>query len=110
MEKLLSDIGLSYDQFIELCILCGCDYCSNIQRVGNVKALSIMKEFGSIEKFIESKPKYNIPEDYIEKCNKAKELFMLYKDKLNPKELPFHNSLRNISELMTFLIKDCNIF
>ena len=51
----------------------------------------------------------NIPEDYIEKCNKANKLFMLYKDKLNPRELPFHNSLRNISELMVFLIKDCNI-
>ena len=109
LDKLLFDIGLTYEQFIELCILCGCDYCSNIQRVGNVKALSIMKEFGSIEKFVESKPKYNIPEDYIEKCNKAKRLFMLYKDKLNPDELPFHNSNRNISELMTFLIKDCNI-
>ena len=109
LDKLLFDIGLTYEQFVELCILCGCDYCSNIQRVGNVKALSIMKEFGSIEKFVESKPKYNIPEDYIEKCNKAKKLFMLYKDKLNPEELPFHNSNRNISELMTFLIKDCNI-
>ena len=102
LDKLLFDIGLTYEQFVELCILCGCDYCSNIQRVGNVKALSIMKEFGSIEKFVESKPKYNIPEDYIEKCNKAKKLFMLYKDKLNPEELPFHNSNRNISELMTF--------
>ena len=58
LDKLLFDIGLTYEQFVELCILCGCDYCSNIQRVGNVKALSIMKEFGSIEKFVESKPKY----------------------------------------------------
>jgi len=109
LEKLLSDIKLTYEQFVELCILCGCDYCSNIQRVGNVKALSIIKEFGSIEKFIESNPNYNIPEDYIKKYNKAKELFMLYKDKLKPEELPFHNSNRNISELITFLIKECSI-
>ena len=109
LDKLLEDLNFNYEQFIELCILCGCDYCSNIPRVGNIKALNIMKELGSINKFIDSKPNYNIPENYLECCNKSKELFMMYRDKLNPKELPFHKSLISISGLNKYLIYDCNI-
>jgi flap endonuclease-1 len=33
-EKMLSEMKLSYDQFVDLCILCGCDYCSTIKGIG----------------------------------------------------------------------------
>jgi len=31
---MLEGLGLTYDQFVDLCILCGCDYCSTIKGVG----------------------------------------------------------------------------
>lgn len=37
------------DQFIDLCILCGCDYTSNIRGIGPVKALSLIQKHGTIE-------------------------------------------------------------
>ncbi len=39
----LSELGLSHEQFIDLCILCGCDYCGRIPGIGPVRALEKIK-------------------------------------------------------------------
>jgi flap endonuclease-1 len=36
-------------QFIDLCIMCGCDYASNIRGIGAVRALNLIKQHGSLE-------------------------------------------------------------
>ena len=33
--QVLEGLGLTQDQFIDLCILCGCDYCGTIKGAGN---------------------------------------------------------------------------
>ncbi len=43
---------MTHDEFIDLCILCGCDYTANINGVGPVKAFKFMKEEGTIENVI----------------------------------------------------------
>ena len=109
LDKILLDLDMDYDKFVELCILCGCDYCQNIPRVGIVKALSVVKEFDSISEFIDSDHKYVVPENYLECFERSKVLFTMYHDKLNPEELPFVKSKMNIADLMKYLIHDCNI-
>ena len=62
---------MSYEEFIDLCILCGCDYTEWIEGVGPVTAFKLMKQHGSIEKVLEwmekenesssKKRKYGIP-------------------------------------------------
>lgn len=47
-EILMQDLGLTDEQFIDMCILCGCDYSSKIEGIGPVKAFKFIKEFGSI--------------------------------------------------------------
>lgn len=42
----------SYWQFIELCILLGCDYLEPIKGVGPKSALKLMKEHGTLEKVV----------------------------------------------------------
>jgi 5'-3' exonuclease len=49
LEVLLAELDLTMDQFIDLCIMCGCDYANNIRGIGAVRALSLMKQHGSIE-------------------------------------------------------------
>jgi flap endonuclease-1 len=49
LSVLLPELELSMDQFIDLCIMCGCDYASNIRGIGAVRALSLIKQHGSIE-------------------------------------------------------------
>jgi len=29
-DKMLEGLGLSHEQFVDLCIMCGCDYCDKI--------------------------------------------------------------------------------
>ena len=109
LDKVLEDLKLDYDKFVELCILCGCDYCQNIPRIGIVKAYSIIKEFDCVGDFINSDHKYVVPDNYLECFERSKELFTMYRDKLNPEELPFVKSKINIADLIKYLIHDCNI-
>jgi len=109
LDKLLDDLKLDYNKFVELCILCGCDYCQNIPKIGIVKAQNIIKDFDNVNSFINSEHKYVVPEKYLESFEKSKKLFKMYHNNLNPETLPFHKSSLNIADLMKYLIHDCNI-
>ena len=41
-EKMLEGLGLTYEQFVDLCILCGCDYCSTIRGIGSKVRVYLM--------------------------------------------------------------------
>jgi flap endonuclease-1 len=65
----LRDLGLTQEQFVDVCILCGCDYAGTLKGVGPTRALALIKELGSIEavlavKDAEGKPKYPPPEPF----------------------------------------------
>ena len=47
--KMLEALELSSDSFLDLCILCGCDYNKNIFRVGPEKAYKYIQKYSSIE-------------------------------------------------------------
>jgi flap endonuclease-1 len=51
LDTILSGLELKFDSFIDLCILCGCDYTSTIPKVGPVNALKLIKKFGLIDNF-----------------------------------------------------------
>eukprot|EP00760_Papus_ankaliazontas_P029687 PhM_4_TR4361/c0_g1_i1/m.74056/K04799/FEN1, RAD2; flap endonuclease-1 len=76
MNDVLEGLGLSQKEFIDLCILLGCDYTNKIPGIGPVKAYEGIKQFGSIEAFIASldKTKYTIPEGF--NYEGARELFV----------------------------------
>lgn len=40
-HKVLAELGLTADQFIDLCILCGCDYTEKIAGIGPFRALQV---------------------------------------------------------------------
>jgi flap endonuclease-1 len=57
LSLVLATLKLDYAQFIDMCILCGCDYTSSISGIGYISALSFIREHKSIEaviKFISS--------------------------------------------------------
>ncbi|RDW22944.1 flap endonuclease 1 [Yarrowia lipolytica] len=51
--KILEGLEMTHAQFIDLCILLGCDYADTIRGVGPQTALKLMKEHGSLEKIVE---------------------------------------------------------
>ncbi|GLC37417.1 Elongation of fatty acids protein 2 [Pleodorina starrii] len=62
----LNELGLDTDQFIDLCILMGCDYCGTIRGIGAVRALQLIKKHGSIEAILNEldKTKYPVPDPF----------------------------------------------
>lgn len=76
-EKMLGELELNSEEFLDFCIMCGTDYNKNIFRVGPKKAYKYIKEHKSIER-IDRETKLNIS---ILNHNKGRELFRKYEVK-----------------------------
>ena len=76
LEGILINLEMTYKQFVDLCILCGCDYTSKIYGIGHVNAYKLIKKYDNIEGIlenIENMSKYKVPEDFDYKA--ARRLF-----------------------------------
>lgn len=67
LEKVLEGMGVSLDQFIDLCILLGCDYCEKIRGVGPKSAYKLIQEHGDIETILKQLDgkKHSAPENWL---------------------------------------------
>ncbi|OLN90008.1 Flap endonuclease 1 [Colletotrichum chlorophyti] len=79
LDKVLEGLGMDRKQFVDLCILLGCDYLDPIPKVGPSTALKLIREHGTLENLVESiqsdpKKKYTIPDDW--PYQDARELFL----------------------------------
>ncbi|XP_039285242.1 flap endonuclease 1 isoform X2 [Nilaparvata lugens] len=66
LDRVLAGLELTKDQFIDLCILLGCDYCESIRGIGPKRAVELIRKHHSIEailKNIDTK-KYTTPDDW----------------------------------------------
>jgi 5''-3'' exonuclease (including N-terminal domain of PolI) len=109
-DVLHDTLTLLYLQFVDLCILLGCDYLDPIPKIGPSTALKLIREHGSLEKvveFIQNDPKkrYTIPEDW--PYQDARELFF------NPDvrqaddpECDFKWEKPDVEGLVQFLVKE----
>lgn len=50
-QKLLTELNMTYPQFLDLCIMCGCDYNETIPKVGPMTAYKHIIKYGNIETF-----------------------------------------------------------
>lgn len=66
MDAVLEGLQLTHEQFVDLCILLGCDYCDSIRGIGPTRALALIRQHGSIEKVLEGldTEKYKVAEDW----------------------------------------------
>lgn len=102
LQKALDGLGLTRDQFIDLCILLGCDYCDTIKGVGPTTALKMIREHKSIEKVIENLgSKFTVPEDW--PYQDARELF-LKPDVIDAEECDFKWEAPDAEGLVKFLV------
>jgi len=105
LEKALEDLKLTMDQFIDLCILLGCDYCDSIKGIGPVKAFDFISKYGSMEEVIKhlDLKKYPLPEnfDYV----RVRKLFK-EPDVLDPTTIDLKWEAPNEVELIKFLVTE----
>lgn len=97
-------------QFVDLCILLGCDYLDPIPKVGPSTALKLIREHGTLDKLVEAikedpKGKYQIPEDW--PYQDARELF--FKPDVRPADDPlcdFKWEKPDMDGLVQFLVTE----
>ena len=106
-NKLINDIELTHEQFLDFCILCGCDYCPIVPKIGNITAMKLIKKYNCIETILdETSSKYEFPENYLNIFNEAKQNFKIFMDKINVGDIDIKTSQRDIGRLTAFLITD----
>ncbi|KAK8638582.1 hypothetical protein V6N13_137000 [Hibiscus sabdariffa] len=106
VEKVLEELNLTMDQFIDLCILSGCDYCESIQGIGGKTALKLIQKHGSIEHILQNinKERYSIPDDW-----PYEEVRCLFKEPLvctNNEQIEMEWSAPDVEGLITFLVNE----
>lgn len=76
LNKALQEAGLSHEQFVDLCILLGSDYCETIRGVGPKRAIELIRQHGSIEEILQhlDTTRYGVPEGW--RYQEARRLFL----------------------------------
>ena len=66
LNKVLEELKLTMPQFIDFCILCGCDYCGTIKGIGPKTAYNLLLQHNSIEGVLQhiDKDKHSIPDPF----------------------------------------------
>ena len=66
LPRVLEAFGMTMAQFIDFCILCGCDYTDSIRGIGPKRAFELIKQHKDIETLLEhiDKTKFPVPEPF----------------------------------------------
>jgi len=101
---LLESMNLSFQSFVDLCIMCGCDYNTNIPSIGINRAYKLIKECGSIENLPEYFNRIKLDTSYLdyETCRK---IFSLNESENLSSEVNL-----NVSPMDKDLLKEYNVF
>jgi len=105
LDLVLKGLDVTMEQFIDICILCGCDYCDSIRGIGPTRALNLIKTHGTIEealKFID-RTKYPVPENW--QYQEARELFR-NANVFDDANFEFKWTEPDIEGLIQFLVKE----
>ena len=106
LDTILNNLEIDYYQFIDLCILCGCDYTTKINGIGPITAYKLIKSYNNIENiidYINSGNKYKVPEnfDYL----KARDLFLNSFNDYDYKSLKIELKQPNITKIKKLLLE-----
>uniref|UniRef100_H9GS13 Flap endonuclease 1 n=1 Tax=Anolis carolinensis TaxID=28377 RepID=H9GS13_ANOCA len=102
LSRILQDLSLTQEEFVDLCILLGCDYCESIRGIGPKRAVELIKQHKSIEKIIQQidTKKYSLPENWLHK--EAQQLF-LEPEVIDAEAVELKWSEPNEEELVNFM-------
>lgn len=70
--KILKELNLTNKEFVDLCILCGCDYTAKINKIGYITAYKLITKYRTLENIIENikeNNKYCITDDFVKSFN-----------------------------------------
>lgn len=83
-EEVINGLGVNTNEFVDLCILCGCDYNKNIPKVGPMTSYELILKHRTIDR-IKNETDYNT--DILNHV-RSRELFRDY-ERLHVEKIPF---------------------
>ncbi|RKP28170.1 flap endonuclease 1-like protein [Syncephalis pseudoplumigaleata] len=92
-------------QFVDLCILLGCDYCESVRGIGPYRALSLLREYKSLDALLKQldKKKYTVPEGW--PVDEVRELF-LNPNVLDPATVELKWNDPDVEGLISFMVTE----
>lgn len=95
LKSLLYGMGLTYEQFVDVCIIVGCDYCPPLKNISWVNATAQVKKYASLSKFIEAQQSgestyklgAEIPDNYLEIAEEAARIFLTQQEDVPESEV-----------------------
>ena len=97
LDFILKNIDINYDQFVEICILLGCDY---------LKSKIKLNVFDIIKSYKNNTLFQNLSEKYLKKFNDTKNIFT--QKILNDYSIHININYININELIIFIQNNCS--
>lgn len=83
LSDVLEHLAMPRHMFVDLCILCGCDYADKIYMIGAKTALKLLKIHNSIEEILEyiakdpkRRQRHTYPEHFIRQVHTARAMFL----------------------------------
>lgn len=108
LNSILTALNINYNQFMDICILCGCDYTSKIYGIGPITAYKMIKAHNDIETVLTkiTNKKYKVPDNF--NYIQARHLFNHSTDNEDFDKIKLYTKLGlpNIKELTKFLKKN----
>ncbi|XP_034557951.1 probable flap endonuclease 1 homolog [Notolabrus celidotus] len=76
LPKLLEKLQINHEEFVDLCILLGCDYCEKITGLGPVRALKLIQKHRTIEDVVlhVNRKTHHVPHSW--KYKEARKIFL----------------------------------
>ena len=109
LDKILTDFKMDMKEFTDMCILCGCDYCPTIPGVGTIRSYNYIQKYKSIENLINSQKCTNIPDEFVKRYSSSRDLFNVFKDKIDIKNIDISADDNSKEKLIEFLVNECSM-
>jgi flap endonuclease-1 len=105
LVKALEGLELTMDQFVDMCVMCGCDYTNTIRGIGPKRSLELIKKHGSTKAAVESidPAKHTVPVDFLHA--EAAKLFHA-PEITDPKDITLKWTAPDEAGLMQFLVAE----
>ena len=104
LEDILNDLGLNYLEFVDLCILCGCDYLPRIEGIGYISSYNLINKYRTIENILESNQGSKFNNKFKQEYTIARKLIN-NNDNYNNIKIDIKFNKPNIKKLLNYLLK-----
>lgn len=110
LNLILNDLNISYESFVDMCIMLGCDYhLKGIKNIGPIKSYQYIKKYKSLKNTLNNENKLKLDDDFY--YDNILEMFNCKKDlNINKDDIKINKNKLNVSYFDNLSYDINNIF